>query len=147
LIPLFFTIILALVLGLRMFPPLNPGSRAASTLPRWDLPARMTVATLFVMLLTGLAPGLGARLTGLLSTLPVFAATLTAFAHRQQGPDSAAQVLRGLLMGLFSFAGFYLILSALLEPAGIGPAFAAAILTTLIVQAVSLWMIQKEWRF
>jgi hypothetical protein len=144
LFPLFFTIILALLLALRLMPPPDRDLTAASALPRWDLPFRMIVATFFVVLLTGMAPVLGARLTGLLSTFPVFAATLTAFAHHQQGPDSAARVLRGLLMGLFSFAGFYLVLSTLLEPAGIGPAFGAAILTTLILQAISLWMIRRS---
>jgi len=143
LIALFFTIILALFLALRLMPRTDRDLPAASAPPRWDLPFRMIVAALFVVLLTDLAPVLGARLTGLLSTFPVFAATLTAFAHHQQGPASAARVLRGLLMGLFSFAGFYLVLSTLLEPAGIGPAFSAAILTALILQAISLWMIQK----
>ncbi len=143
LIPLFFTIVLALFLTLRLMPSSDSDLPAASALPRWDLPFRMIVATLFVVLLTGLAPVLGARLTGLLSTFPVFAATLTAFARHQQGPSSAARVLRGLLMGLFSFAGFYLVLSILLEPAGIGPAFGAAILTALILQSISLWMIQR----
>ena len=143
LLPLFLTIILALTLALRLMPAAEGSAQAASVLPRWDLPARMTLATVFVLVLTSLAPLLGARLTGLLSTFPIFAATLAAFAHHQQGAAGAAEVLRGLLMGLFSVAGFYLVLPILLEPGGIAVAFTAAILTALAIQGVSLWMIRR----
>lgn len=140
LLPLVITILLVLVLALRLMPASGADAQAVSALPHWDLPARMILATSFVLFLTALAPLLGARLTGLLSTFPVFASTLTAFAHHQGGPGSAAQVLRGLLMGLFSFAGFYLVLPLLLKPAGIVPAFLVAALVALGIQALSLWV-------
>src|SRR4029077_2644700 len=114
-----------------------------SPLPRWDLAARMVVATGFVLLLTGVAPALGPRLTGLLAPLPLYAATLTVFAHHREGPGPAASVLRGLLLGLFGFAGFFLVLAALLERAGIGPAFAAASAIALALQGGSLWVLRR----
>lgn len=141
--PLFFIVVLAFALTLRFMPRHAAGAAVPVTIPTWDLPARVIITTIFVLLLTELAPFVGARLAGLLSTLPIMTATLTAFAHHQQGYASANEVLRGLVMGLFSFAGFYLVLPLLL-PVGIGIAFIAAILTAFILQGISLWVIQKR---
>jgi hypothetical protein len=135
--PLFVGAVVVLAAGIRLMPETVTAAPAGS-LPRWDLPARMVVATALVLLLTGLAPILGPRLAGILATFPVFAGILAAFAHRLQGPGSAAGVLRGLLLGLFSFAGFFFVLGALLERAGIAPAFSAALLVALGLQAGSL---------
>jgi hypothetical protein len=50
----------------------------------------------------------------------------------------AVQVLRGLLWGLFGFAGFFVILGALIERAGVPIAFVAASAGALAIQAASL---------
>lgn len=144
LLPSFLMVIAGLVVALRLMP--GEGARtgaAVRPLPRWDLPARMVVATGFVLLLTGVAPALGPKLTGLLAPFPLYAATLTVFAHHLQGPRPAANVLRGLLLGLFAFAGFFLVLAVLLERGGIGPAFAAATAVALGLQAASLWVLRR----
>src|SRR5262249_34084685 len=112
--------------------------------PPWDLPLRMLAATTVVLLLTSLATGLGARLTGLLSPFPVYGATLAAFAHRLEGPAAAIAVLRGLLLGLFSFLAFFWVLAALLVPVGLAGAFAAAAVVALLVQGVALWVVQRR---
>jgi hypothetical protein len=65
----------------------------------------------FVVLLTGLASALGAQLTGLLAPFPLYGTILMVFAHAQQGPTAAQGVVRGLLYGLFGFAGFFLMLA------------------------------------
>jgi hypothetical protein len=138
---LFALAIVALAVSLRLMPRGAPG---ATTLvaPRWDLPARMVLATAVVLVLTALAPRLGARWSGLLATYPLFAAILTAFGHRLQGAGAAIGVLRGLLFGLFSFAGFCLVLAVGLVPLGIAGAFAAAIGVALLAQGISLWRLQ-----
>jgi hypothetical protein len=131
----------ALVASLRLMPA--GGSRgSAAPAPRWDLPARMALATAVVLALTALAPWLGARLAGLLATYPLFAAILTAFGHRVQGAGAALGVLRGLLFGLFSFAAFCLVLALGLVPLGIAGAFAAAIAVALLVQGLALWRLR-----
>jgi hypothetical protein len=66
------------------------------------------------------------------------AASLADFAHHLQGPAPAAGVLRGLLVGLFAFAAFFLVLAALIERGGIALAFADAIAVAFLLQAVSL---------
>jgi hypothetical protein len=140
---LFVLAIGALVLSLRLLPAAVPGGRPVPP-PRWDLPARMVLATAVVLVLTALAPRLGARLSGLLATYPLFAAILTAFGHRLQGVGAAINVLRGLLFGLFSFAGFCLVLALLLVPLGIAVGFTTAIAVALLVQAASLWRLRSR---
>ena len=44
--------------------------------------------------LTYLSDVIGPRLTGLLTTIPLYITILTVFAHRDQGPAAAAHVLR-----------------------------------------------------
>lgn len=138
---LYALVIGALALTLRLMPAAGAGASPAPP-PRWDLPARMVLATAVVLLLTGLAPRLGARLSGLLATYPLFAAILTAFGHRLQGAGAAISVLRGLLFGLFAFASFCLLLALCLVPLGIAGAFAAATAVALLVQGISLWRLR-----
>lgn len=134
----FLSVLAVLVVALRLIRAPSQAAPAASpAYPAWDLPARMVAATSVVLLLTGLAPALGARLTGLLAPFPIYAATLAVFAQRRQGPAAAAGVLRGLLLGLFAYAGFYLALAALLLPAGLAPAFAVAVVVAVLVQFLS----------
>jgi hypothetical protein len=135
------TLVLAvsgLVIGLALMPRLAAKRPDRVELPWWDLPARMLVATVFVLALTTAAPALGSRLSGLLSPFPVYAAVLCVFAHRLQGVAAAVGVMRGLLLGLFSFAAFFAVLAFLLEPGGVALAFAIAIAGALVIQAGSL---------
>jgi hypothetical protein len=48
-------------------------------------------------------------------------------------------VLRGLLLGLFAFAGFFLTTAQVLEGTSIALAFAAAIVVALVLQTASLY--------
>jgi hypothetical protein len=143
---LFVTMIAVLAISLRLMPsgPGTPSLPSPSegegniSYPRWDIPARMVVATAFVVVLTAVAPLLGPHLAGLLAPFPIYATVLATFAHRISGVAPAIGVLRGLLLGLFSFAGFFLMLAELLTGQGIVIAFAAAILVALAIQGLSL---------
>lgn len=138
--PLAAIVFVALVAALRLMPR---GAEARATPPpRWDLPARMVIATLLVVLVTEAAPALGPRLSGVLAAFPVYAAILTVFGHRS-GPAAAVQVLRGLLLGLFGFAGFFVVLGSLIEGAGLLLAFAAAVATTAAIQTGSLVLVLR----
>lgn len=140
----FALVLLALALGLRLMPRAAEESGQRVQPPRWDLPARMLVATAFVLALTGSAAALGPQLTGLLTPFPLYASILAVFAHQQQGPAAALRVLRGLLLGLFAFASFFLVLASLLVPAGATIAFGAALATALALQGVSLWSLRRR---
>jgi hypothetical protein len=136
LIPTAAVVFAALVLALWLMPRAVAAASPPPP-PRWDLPVRMVIATVLVFAITESAAALGPRWSGTLAAFPLYAALLTVFAHRT-GPAPAIQVLRGLLWGLFGFAGFFVILAALIERAGVATAFAAACATILIVQGVSL---------
>ena len=100
----------------------------------------MIVATALVLALTALAPFVGARMSGLLATYPLFGAVLAAFAHHLSGAAAAGRVLRGLLIGLFGFTGFFLVLALTIEPLGIAGAFAMATALAVAIQGCSLWI-------
>jgi uncharacterized membrane protein (GlpM family) len=123
-------------------PEKSDESDSPATLPRWDILARMVVATVFVVLLTAVALVLGPYLSGLLSPFPWFGAVLVVFVHRSEGATSAMRLQRGLLFGLFAAAGFFVALSALIEPLGIGLGFAAATATALVAQGFTLLMLR-----
>jgi hypothetical protein len=135
----------ALIVSVRLLPSERLGA-AAPPPPWWDVPTRMALATAVVLALTALAPRLGATLSGLLATYPLFAVILTAFGHRQEGAGAAVSVLRGLLFGLFSFVAFCLVLSLGLVRLGIAGAFAAAVVVALLVQGASLWRLRSPRR-
>jgi hypothetical protein len=136
----------ALLASLRLLPKRSQDGAAArdvhTAIPSWDLPARMVVATALVLLLTGIASTLGPRLTGLIAPFPLYATILAVFAHRQLGADAAVNVLRGLLIGLFGFATFFLLVASLIQRYGTGPAFVGAIIATLVLQGTTLLFVQ-----
>ena len=136
-LPAFALVTASLILATVLMPRTRPAvDRSAPT--RWDLPLRIVVATGLVLLLTGIAPAIGAHLTGLLSPFPVYAGVLAIFAHRHAGGDAANNVLKGLLLGLFSFGAFFLLLAVGLGRFGIGLTFLLATLTALAIQGLTL---------
>ncbi len=143
LLPLFALVLLTISSGVWLMPRQEAEQIAVSTLNQWDIPARILVGTSFILFVTGIAPIIGSKLTGLLTTFPLFASILAIFAQRQQGADGAIHVLRGLTLGLFAFAGFYLVLGLLIEHASLAVSFGAATLTALTVQGASLLVLRQ----
>lgn len=144
LFPVFGMVCVALVIGLFLMPGGKAETGSESKPGPWDIPVRIFIGTSFILLLTGIAPLIGPRLTGLLSTVPLYITILTIFAHRNQGPTAAAYVLRGLLYGMFAFTGFFIVLSLLVERASLAITFGAAILSALIIQGLSLLILRQK---
>lgn len=131
-----------LLAALRVMPAVARGRAVAPRVPPWDLPSRAIVATALVVGLTAVAPLLGPLWSGILSGFPLYATVLAVFAQRADGPLPAAQVMRGLLVGLFAFAAFFLVVALALVPLG----YAAYVLATaalLAVQALSLASLRR----
>ena len=143
LVPIFLIVCTMIALGLVLMP--KGAAEAGEAKPgNWDIPSRILIGTSFILFITSSASFLGPRLTGLLTTVPLYVTILTIFAHRHQGPSAAAHVLRGLLYGLFAFAGFFITLGLLIERTGIGPSFAFAIFAALGIQGTSLWILRHK---
>jgi hypothetical protein len=135
--------VVSAIIGIRVIPP--PGAlEEAPEPPRWDLPVRMIIATGLVIVITGAAPILGPQLSGLLTTYPIYAGVLAVFAHAQRGGAAAAQVVRGLCYGILAFATFFLAVGALVDRVGIVPAFAAAAVGAILVQALTLTRVRMK---
>lgn len=144
-IPL-FTIIPILILAITTTLTLIPNGKAEEGNKKpnqWDIPIRVLIGTSFILLLTGIAPFIGSRMTGLLTTIPLYVSILSVFAHRDHGPAAAAHVMRGLLYGMFAFTGFFTVLNLLIEQISLGLAFGAATATALAIQGVTLLVLRK----
>ena len=139
-LPLYSICVVVLIVAIRLVR--DPGPTADAPLPRWDLPARMLLATALVIAITSSASLLGPRLSGLLATVPLYASIIAGFGHQLVGPAAAIRVWRGLLFGLFGFGAFYLMLALLLEPIGIA-AFAIAIVAAVVMQAATLRIMRR----
>ncbi len=142
LVPLYAGGVVAAIIGIRLIAPPRALDEAPEP-PRWDLPVRMVVATGLVVAITSAAPLIGAQLSGLLATYPVYAGVLAVFAQGQRGGAAAAEVVRGVCFGIIAFATFFLAIGALVDRAGILPAFAGATISALLVQALTLTRVRK----
>lgn len=137
-VPLAAAAVAALVASRWLVPHVPPRGDEEVLPSRWDLPFRAAVATAFLLVLTGLATVLGASLAGVIAVYPLYTVVLAAFAHVHSGEAGAVQILRGLVLGLFSFVGFYVVLPLLLVHGSIVVAFVAAYAAALAIQAASI---------
>lgn len=142
LIPVFIGV-LALLSAVLWLLPATTVQPKKTTAPWWDIPARMLIATTFVLVLTGLAPLLGPRLSGLVAPFPIFTSILSIFTHHFQGAATVTPLLRGVLLGLFAFSTFFLVVAALVAHAGVGVTFALASIMALGVQGTSLAILRR----
>lgn len=139
-LPLLPTIVIsciALALILWRMPP-KTGTIHTLELGKWDLPARIVTATLFVLLLTALGEVLGPQLGGLASTFPIFATVLSVFAHRSHGHEAANQWLRGVVMGMYGTIAFYVVVGALVTVLPVLVTYTLAVVAAVAVNAGAL---------
>ena len=144
-LPTFILIVAMLIIVLRLMPP-DEGVSTSALSPTWELPLRMLIASAFVLTLTGLAQVLGPHLSGLLSPLPVFGSILAPFTHRFQSAAVTRNLLRGVLLGSFSFAAFFLVVALFIQSLGLLPTYLLAALVALSLHSVSLWLIRRGVR-
>lgn len=143
LIPTFVIVVIAIGLFLKVVPHQDIAANTAGA-PKWDLPARMIIATVFVVSLTAAASVLGPQLSGLITPFPVFGTVLSIFAHQHQGPGAAVQLLRGMGLSLFGVAGFFLIVGMLLPTLGPLPTYLLAVLIDFSTNALALYFSRQN---
>jgi len=82
------------------FWPTYSTSLRLSNPPGWELPARVLITIILILILTGFANVLGPRVAGALSTYPVIISVLGAFSHRRYGANATNATLHGLMKSL-----------------------------------------------
>ena len=106
--------------------------------PPGDLPARMAVTALLILLLTAAAGRFGPVIAGALSALPALASVLVVSTHRRDGHEALVALLRGTLEGTVGFAAFCAVAGVLLERTGMTTAFPIALAAAVIAQIASV---------
>jgi uncharacterized membrane protein (GlpM family) len=111
--------------------------------PWWDLPGRMVLATLLLVLITSAASTLGSKWSGLLSPFPIFTSVMVTFSHRQGGLPAARRLIQGVSLGLFSYVVFFLVVRALIEKINLVGVYALATFAALLINgtflSIQLW--------
>jgi hypothetical protein len=143
LLPTFIAVILITCLLIWLIPAATVPP-LATRLPAWDIPARMLIATLFVLTLTSISTHLGPQLSGIVAPFPIYGIVLVTFAHHQQGAGAARQFLRGVALGSFAFSGFFLAIALLLPHLFIAWVYLIATLVALLVNGVFLQLSHRN---
>jgi hypothetical protein len=138
----FVMVLAALIAILFSFP--QPSYKDLQ-LPRrkYELWLRMITATAMVVTLTAVAKALGPLRSGILSAFPAYTTILAVFNH-QHSAAAAVLVLRGVTMGLFTAATFFLVLSIFLARTGAILSFSVALAAAGLVQAGSLVLVRRH---
>lgn len=138
-LPLAAALALAALLSVPRLLPRSEALRAARLPPRWELWLRMAAGAALTLTVTGLAEGIGAAWSGVLSVFPVLSFVLAVFSHRLNGPPYVIALLHAMAIGMWSFAAFCLALALALPALGVAGGFAAAVTATLAVQMLTRW--------
>jgi hypothetical protein len=102
-----------------------------------DLAVRMVGGAVLTVLVTVAANAVGATWSGLLAMFPLISIVLSVSSQRAHGPQFVVALLRGMVLGRFSFGAFCVCLVMLLPSHGNGVSFLAASAVSLVVQAVT----------
>ena len=139
-----FCIEISLIVGCALLLKPHPVPPRIQVAPRWDLPARIITATLLTVTLTSIADRLGPQLSGMVSPFPAFSLIFAAFTHSQQGGKSAANLLRGVIVGSGGYSAFFLFIGALLPALGIALSYLLASVIAVAAGALTFYGTRKK---
>ncbi|WP_427928816.1 hypothetical protein [Agrobacterium cavarae] len=130
--------IFAVAFGQTFLPRSAPIMARSAVLTRTNLAGRMIAGAALTVFITALSSLLGAKWSGLLAVFPLLGIILAASSHRLHGPEFVISLLRGMVLGRFSFAAFCLCLIFALPKQTIGVAFAEASALAIVIQGVTM---------
>ena len=125
---------LAAVLFGQSFLPRSAAVAAGAPLTRTDLISRMLAGIALTLLVTSVSARVGPTWSGLLAVFPLLGIVLSVSSQRAHGADFVVSLLRGMVLGRFSFAAFCLFLVLVLPHQAPLPTFAEAALLAMCVQ-------------
>ena len=73
----------------------------------------------------------GPVVSGVLLSVPVTGSIMPPFTLALYGPDAAARLVRGFIVGLSGFTAFFFVVAVGVVPLGAAPAFLGAVLAAL----------------
>jgi hypothetical protein len=109
--------------------------RRGAPLSWFDLFGRMIAG--LTVLVTSLSTWVGPTWSGLLAVFPLLGIILSVSSHRAHGPAFVISLLRGMVLGRFSFAAFCLLLIFALPHQRPTVAFTEAAMLAMIVQCAT----------
>lgn len=136
-------VLAGLWLAPRLYPAL-PTSVRKSSKPANDMLLRMGLGALLVLLVTHFAASLGPSLSGIFAMFPVIGTVLALFTHRGAGAAAAIQLLRGMVLGFYSFSIFCAVLAWALLVTDVGMAFVWALAAAGTVQMLSRFWLSRH---
>lgn len=129
----FILSLLVLSIGLRYFPTVKSGIKHSGKKLRFEIPLRMLVITLFVILLTFFAEKMGPNWSGILTPFPIMTAVLGVFTHYTQGIYQVRIIFMGLFTGLFGFTLFLFLQAILMPKYGVFVSFSIGVLLDILI--------------
>ena len=132
-----YSLVIGYVLtALWLFPKPTNQVANARRLP-FDIVVRMLVATVFVLIITGLASVLGPNWSGILTPFPIMTSVLAIFSHTLQGSGAAITTLRGLVIGLLGFTTFLFLQTFLLPEFSVALSFGIALVVNALINLIA----------
>lgn len=131
----FMGLIASTVVGRRLLPALSP-SNGGGGHPRADLIVRLVAAAAMVLVLTGLARGLGPRMSGLLNAFPLLITIIAAFTHAQRGAAATVAFVDGWAQSIVGFALFCVVMAVTVDRIGLALALLCALLVQLAFSGI-----------
>ncbi len=119
----------------------------ARSLPWWDIPVRMLATALLVAGIAATNDYLGPTLSGIVSSYPVILTVIATFTHHRWGVDAVRAMLRGVLLSLLSFVGFFWTVSIVVPHHGLVASYVAATLAGLMISGSLIFGIRhySKW--
>jgi hypothetical protein len=128
--------IVAVALGQGLLPR-SAVPAGSSPLSASDLLTRMVAGAVLTVIVTTLSSTVGPTWSGLLTVFPLLGIVLSVASHRAHGPGFVISLLRGMVLGRFSFAAFCVCLIFTLPLQSSLAAFLETSVAAMIVQWVT----------
>ncbi|SDD90966.1 hypothetical protein [Paraburkholderia lycopersici] len=116
------------------FLPRSTALAAGAPLTRADLTGRMAAGAALTIVVTTISSRVGASWSGLLAVFPLLGTILCVSSQRAHGAAFVVSLVRGMVLGRFSFAAFCLALAFSLRTQPAWAAFAEAAALAMLVQ-------------
>jgi len=110
---------------------------------KWDIPIRIIIAVLLVFIISNNAIVFGPQLSGVLSTFPIYALIFSIFTHSKQGIKHTDNLLHGIVIGMISYIGFFVVIGSFLKLLGISITYLLAIAVCIVISTISYYLINK----